>query len=68
MSDTVRRSTDRKGPSMATNNEVQDALLDRINELASKATNTTQALVVVRLAEAYAWVTRADQPHGSSGG
>lgn len=53
---------------MATNNEVQDALLDRINELASKATNTTQALVVVRLAEAYAWVTRADQPHGSSGG
>jgi len=46
---------------MATMDTVQQALLDKIEELAKKTTRTEGAL---HLAEAYAWMMYQNQPHG----
>jgi hypothetical protein len=46
-------------------NEVLEALDQRIID-AIKATATGET--IVRLAEARAWLTNPDQPHGASGG
>jgi len=47
---------------MATQEQARDALLDRIVELAPRASSTES---LVTLAEAYAWVISPHQTHGS---
>lgn len=49
---------------MTTEDDVRAALLARIHELAPRATIDS----VLKLAEAYAWAVRPDQPHGGSPG
>lgn len=43
--------------------EAHDELLKRI---AAIAKNTTNATVLLKLAEAYAWVSSPNQPHGGT--
>lgn len=52
---------------MADRNEVRAAILEQIATLLQlDLPATTQAQAVKDLAEAYAWVTSTDQPHGGS--
>lgn len=45
---------------MATRPEFEQAILDRMAELAVTASSTT----ALKLAEAYAWLVNPNQPHG----
>ena len=47
---------------MATQDQARNALLDRIVELAPRASSTAS---LVTLAEAYAWVISPHQSHGA---
>jgi hypothetical protein len=49
---------------MATQDQVQAALLDKILEHSEKAATSE---VLLKLAEAFAWVTAPNQPHGVAG-
>lgn len=61
---------------MASINEVEQALLDKMAAVIAEARNpqsngtvgANDALMVIRLAEAHAWLTRPAQPHGGAAG
>jgi hypothetical protein len=51
---------------MASRERTKDVIRDRIVTLAATAETAEDALAVLRLAEAYAWVVMPDNAHGGS--
>jgi hypothetical protein len=51
---------------VASRERTKDVLRDRLVELAAKVETSDDALTVLRLAEAYAWVVMPDNSHGPS--
>jgi len=51
---------------MATAPEAAEAILDKIIEFLPHSSISNGPRAILYLAEAYAYITRPDQPHGSS--
>jgi hypothetical protein len=60
------RARKEEAENMATNEELLDALRDRLLEEVERKP-ISDAGIVLLLAEAYAWVAAPDQGHGQSG-
>ncbi len=52
---------------MSKRNEAAEAILEQIVEIrATDISPGTKATILLRLAEAYAWVSNPNQPHGGA--
>lgn len=51
---------------MATRQETESQILDQMAKLVPDADNTATTLMILQLAEAWAWLHNPSQPHGGS--